>query len=199
MTSFTAFIDLNDRMSRPSGFSRAGKSGAIFDEGKLEWVNEHYIRQYPPDALLDLARPFLEADGYGVESIDRTWLAAAIASVQGDMKKLSDAGKVIGIFFDDRFEISDEARRVLESGKARDVLTALRLGIMLDDDGEGMYSRVSRSVRERTGLKGKDLFMPVRAAVTGRTKGPELDKIFSILGRDSLLKRAEKAYKSMSR
>ncbi len=200
-SSFAEAKEILSKDEMVSGFSldRAGKSGAIFDEGKLEWVNEHYIRQYPPDALLDLARPFLEADGYGVESIDRPWLVAALASVQGDMKKLSDAGKVIEIFFDDRFEISDEARRVLESGRARDVLTALRLGIMLDDGGEGMYSRISRSVRERTGLKGKDLFMPVRAAITGRTKGPELDKIFSILGRDSLLKRAEKAYKSMSR
>lgn len=200
-SSFAEAKEILSKDEMVSGFSldRAGKSGAIFDEGKLEWVNEHYIRQYPPDALLDLARPFLEADGYGTESIDRTWLVAALASVQGDMKKLSDAGKVIEIFFDERFEISDEARRVLESGNARDVLTALRLGIMLDDGGEGMYSRISRSVRERTGLKGKDLFMPVRAAITGRTKGPELDKIFSILGRDSLLKRAEKAYKSMSR
>ena len=200
-SSFAEAKEILSKDEMVSGFSldRAGKSGAIFDEGKLEWVNEHYIRLYPPDALLDLARPFLEADGYGTESIDRPWLVAALASVQGDMKKLSDAGKVIEIFFDERFEISDEARRVLESGKARDVLTALRLGIMLDDGGEGMYSRISRSVRERTGLKGKDLFMPVRAAITGRTKGPELDKIFSILGRDSLLKRAEKAYKAMTR
>ena len=200
-SSFAEAKEILSKDEMVNGFSldRAGKSGAIFDEGKLEWVNEHYIRQYPPDALLDLARPFLEADGYGTDSIDRTWLVAALASVQGDMKKLSDAGKVIEIFFDERFEISDEARRVLESGKARDVLTALRLGIMLDDGGEGMYSRISRSVRERTGLKGKDLFMPVRAAITGRTKGPELDKIFSILGRDSLLKRAEKAYKAMTR
>jgi len=200
-SSFAEAKEILSKDEMVNGFSldRAGKSGAIFDEGKLEWVNEHYIRLYPPDALLDLARPFLEADGYGTESIDRPWLVAALASVQGDMKKLSDAGKVIEIFFDERFEISDEARRVLESGNARDVLTALRLGIMLDDGGEGMYSRISRSVRERTGLKGKDLFMPVRAAITGRTKGPELDKIFSILGRDSLLKRAEKAYKAMTR
>ena len=200
-SSFAEAKEILSKDEMVNGFSldRAGKSGAIFDEGKLEWVNEHYIRQYPPDALLDLARPFLEADGYGTDSMDRTWLVAALASVQGDMKKLSDAGKVIEIFFDERFEISDEARRVLESGNARDVLTALRLGIMLDNGGEGMYSRISRSVRERTGLKGKDLFMPVRAAITGRTKGPELDKIFSILGRDSLLKRAEKAYKAMTR
>jgi nondiscriminating glutamyl-tRNA synthetase len=196
-SSFAEAKEILSKDEMVSGFSidRAGKSGAIFDEGKLEWVNEHYIRHYSPEALLDLAKPFLEADGYGIESIENQWLVSALASVQGDMKKLSDAGKVIEIFFDERFELSDEARRVLESGRARDVVTALRLGIMLDDGGEGMYSRVSRSIRERTGLKGKDLFMPVRAAITGRTKGPELDKIFSILGRDSLLKRVEKAYR----
>jgi len=35
--------------------------------------------------------------------------------------------------------------------------------------------------------------MPIRAAVTGKLTGPELDKIFAILGRDSILKRIEKA------
>jgi glutamyl/glutaminyl-tRNA synthetase len=35
--------------------------------------------------------------------------------------------------------------------------------------------------------------MPVRAAITGKTWGPELDKLFAILGRGSLLKRVKQA------
>ncbi len=184
-----------DEMIGEFSLDRAGKSGAIFDEDKLEWVNEHYVRRYSPEALLDMAKPFLEADGYNLDSVNREWLIAVIGSVQGEIRELSDAGKAIELFFNDRFEISAEALQVLESGKAKDVLTALRGSLVTDGGGEGMYPRVSKSVRDRTGLKGKDLFMPVRAAVTGRTRGPELEKIFSLLGRESLLERVNAALK----
>jgi len=181
-------LSIND-MIKEFSLDRAGKSGAIFDEAKLEWVNEHYIRQYPPDELLKLSASFLEDEGYKLGKIDHRWLVSTVQSTQGEIKKLSDTGEAIEIFFDDRFDISNESRQVLESGKAKYVLTALRDSLLSDGGGDGMYSRVIKSVREQTGLKGKELFMPIRASVTGRTKGPELDKIFSLLSRDSLLKR----------
>jgi nondiscriminating glutamyl-tRNA synthetase len=40
-------------------------------------------------------------------------------------------------------------------------------------------------------VKGKKLFMPIRAAVTGKVRGPELDKVFAILSLESLRHRAE--------
>ncbi len=43
--------------------------------------------------------------------------------------------------------------------------------------------------KEKTGAKGKELFMPIRAALTGKVYGPELDKVFAILGEDAALKR----------
>lgn len=180
-----------DEMIDIFSLDRAGKSGAIFDEGKLEWVNEHYIRQYSPEGLLEMAKPFLEADGYGLANVSRDWLLSVIASVQGEIKKLSDTGEAVKIFFDECFDISAEAMEVLKSEKARAVLASLSEALNADGGGEGMYSRVSKSVRESTGLKGKDLFMPIRAATTGRTRGPELERVFALLGRDSILKRVE--------
>lgn len=103
----------------------------------------------------------------------------------------------ISIFFDDRFTLTGEALRVLESEKARHVVASLRDGLMAADAGAGFYAKVTRAVREKTGLRGKDLFMPIRSALTGRTRGPELDKIFSLLGKESLLKRVEKALKAI--
>ncbi len=46
-------------------------------------------------------------------------------------------------------------------------------------------------LRKKTNKKGKDLFMPIRAALTGKTTGPQLDKVFSILGKDVALKRLD--------
>lgn len=186
-----------DEMIRGFSLDRAGKSGAVFDDDKLEWVNEHYIRRLSPEELLRKAEPFLQADGYKTGAVDRRWLAAVIGSVQGELKKLSDTGAAISIFFDDRFTLTGEALRVLESEKARHVVASLRDGLMAADAGAGFYAKVTRAVREKTGLRGKDLFMPIRSALTGRTRGPELDKIFSLLGKESLLKRVEKALKAI--
>jgi nondiscriminating glutamyl-tRNA synthetase len=51
-----------------------------------------------------------------------------------------------------------------------------------------------KHVKEKTGAKGKELFMPVRAALTGVVHGPELDKVFTILGRDAALRRLKKLF-----
>ena len=58
---------------------------------------------------------------------------------------------------------------------------------------ENLYSDLMKTIRGKTGLKSKALFMPVRAAITGKISGPELEKIFSILGKESILKRLKNA------
>ncbi|MGA9109815.1 MAG: hypothetical protein WB290_05905, partial [Smithella sp.] len=54
---------------------------------------------------------------------------------------------------------------------------------------QNLYSAAMKHVKEKTGAKGKELFMPVRAALTGVVHGPELDKVFAILGKDAALRR----------
>ena len=44
-----------------------------------------------------------------------------------------------------------------------------------------------------TNTKGKDLFMPLRVAITGQTKGPELDKVVNIIGLEQVLIRFKEA------
>jgi len=55
------------------------------------------------------------------------------------------------------------------------------------------YNEVQKMVSEKTGRKGKDLFMPLRAVITGATQGPELVKIFPLVGKEQLLHKVEKA------
>ena len=50
-----------------------------------------------------------------------------------------------------------------------------------------------KRVQKDTGVKGKNLYMPVRAALTGNVHGPELSNIMIILGKNELLRRLEQA------
>jgi nondiscriminating glutamyl-tRNA synthetase len=57
------------------------------------------------------------------------------------------------------------------------------------DNLQELYPAAIKYVKEKTGAKGKELFMPIRAALTGKVHGPELDKVFAILGKDTTLNR----------
>ena len=48
-------------------------------------------------------------------------------------------------------------------------------------------------LERKTGRKGKDLYAPLRAAVTGKTKGPELAKTLPLLGKERIIKRLKMA------
>lgn len=50
-----------------------------------------------------------------------------------------------------------------------------------------------KAVQKETGYKGKQLFMPIRVAVSGQTHGPELPKAIELIGKETVLKRVQKA------
>jgi len=55
--------------------------------------------------------------------------------------------------------------------------------------GEHSWDEFVNKVKEATGRKGKDLFMPLRMALTARHDGPELKALFALLGREKAQKR----------
>ena len=203
------------------GFSleRTGKAGAVFDEDKLLWLNGLYIRRFEPAALVDRLTPFISEAGYDERSFGRERLAGIVAAVQDSLPTLADIGGLLEIFSDDRFRIDEEAAELLKSDDATQVLSALR-GLLNSEavpgaaadvvgtiQGKDISARVPavdaelpapfavliKRIGEQTGLRGKKLYLPIRAAVTGRLHGPELDRIFTLLSPTSLRQRVEQA------
>jgi nondiscriminating glutamyl-tRNA synthetase len=173
---------------------RAGKSGAIFDENKLRWLNAIYIRNDGIEKLTERIIPFIKRAGYDVEVFDHSLLRQIVEAVRDNLVTLSDIGNYLDIFFDEKFHISDEAADLLKDKTASVVIRALYDALNHHDiTDENLYDDLIKRVREKTGLKARDLFMPVRAAMTGRVSGPELRKIFSILGKKSILVRLKHA------
>jgi glutamyl-tRNA synthetase len=173
---------------------RAGKSGAIFDEGKLKWLNAIYIRNCDVDKLTEWLLPFIKEAGYDIDLMNRGWLHQVVEALRDNLVTLSDVGLYLDIFIDDKYLISDEARAILREDAAAAVVKVLRDELDQKKIPErDFYPNLINSVRRKTGLKAKYLFLPIRAAVTGRTSGPELEKVFAILGKESILRRLERA------
>ncbi|MFH1078800.1 MAG: glutamate--tRNA ligase [Pseudomonadota bacterium] len=189
-----------EEMIASFSLNRAGRSGAIFDEDKLKWLNGIYIRQGDLHNLTERLLPFIRAAGYhNVETLDRVWLERVVDAVRSDLTMLSDIGDHLAIFFDDRYALTDEAKLILREKQAIAVIRALQE--CLDDlpfSGDTFYQEMIASVERKTGARGKKLFMPIRAAVTGKTKGPELDRVFAILRPASLKHRVETALSGLS-
>jgi glutamyl-tRNA synthetase len=183
-----------EELVRSFSLERAGRSAAVFDEEKLRWINGIYIRKDDHHRLTERLIPFMEKAGYSLKDLGPHRVEDIAMAVRDNLVTLSDVGNYMNIFFDDRYEVNEEAGLLLKQEEARRVLAAFRDTLQAAPGiDEPAFRDVIRQVSEKTGLKGKKLFMPLRAAITGDTRGPELDRIFGVLKRTSLLKRTEKA------
>ncbi len=168
-----------------------GKSAAVFDFQKLKWMNGHYIRNHTTDMLTDLFIPYLSAEGYDPGSLDRNWLEKVVDLVKGNCETLAGITKPISMFLKDVPDPDDEADAVLKEEDSRKLITGARDIITEGLDEHGFAAELVRRLKEKTGLKGKKLFFPLRAMLTGSLQGPELDQALPLIGFEKCRKRIE--------
>ena len=171
--------------------ARVGRSGSVFDPDKLKWVNAHYLHHASGEQLLEWARGFLpEMAG----ALPAARIAALLGAVRGNLATLADLPGELALFLDGPLVLEPEAQAVLETSSARVLCGALatELESLAEWSGERFKSAI-QSVGRTLGLKGRELFQPPRAALTGRTHGPELPVVAELLGRDRCLARLRAA------
>ncbi len=175
------------------------KSPAIFDTEKLRWMNGEYIRAMDREALLVRLRPFVEKAGYNVDKNGKEWFLRVLDSVHESLHLLSDIGPALEIYYPETYQIDEEASAMLSSPEAQKVVEAFREE--LEDQAEASVESlvaIQSGVKAKTGTKGKDLFMPLRACITGKLKGPELKLVFPLIGKEEALRRVGMAQKISS-
>ncbi len=100
---------------------RASKSGAVFDEDKLLWLNALYIRNTETRDLFLKLKPFIESAGYDISGVDESWLIEIIDLLKTDLVSLSDIGNHLDIFFDDKYKLTNEAKEILKNDENANV------------------------------------------------------------------------------
>jgi nondiscriminating glutamyl-tRNA synthetase len=172
-----------------------GKSAAIFDEDKLNWLNSIYIKKYPPEKLSALLMPFIRATGYkGDHDSAYPPLPSIIASVQGNLRTLAEIKDYLPIFNNEKYELSLAAQTLLGGEEAQRIVKYFYETLNSTECPEdNFYEWAIKKVQISTSLKGRALFLPIRCALTGRIQGPELDKLVAVLGKSSVIKRLEKS------
>jgi nondiscriminating glutamyl-tRNA synthetase len=172
---------------------RVSKSPAIFDMPRLNWFNSHYIRHLPLDLITDRALPYLQE--YDLSQYNREQLAQIIAVMREGLTMLSEITDAVHFFFTKNIQIPqdvNESLMIKESSKQ--VLSAVLAHLPDFPWGESKGCKdVIDNIGKDLGLKGKDLYWPVRAALQGKTSGPDLGATLAILGKDRVKSRIEGA------
>lgn len=173
---------------------RLSKSPAVFDTQKLSWMNNEYLKKADLSRVVDLCLPHLQEAGRVAQELDaegRAWVTDLVALHQDKLRSASEIVPMTELFFRDTVEDEEEAVTVLAEEQVPTVLQAFLTlieaeGSTFDVDGiKGMI----KAVQKETGFKGKQLFMPVRAALTGQTHGPDLNQSLALLGKEKVAER----------
>ncbi len=169
--------------------SRIGKSAAVFDFQKLKWMNGIYIRNYDLKKLTNLLIPYLK-EKYDLSNYTDEWLIKFTEVIRGNLEVLSDINKWTKIFFEDLIEYDEDALNLLKKSEISVIIESLKSELenieKLDDES---YVKIFKKIMKDTKIKGKNLFMPVRALITGKTTGPDLQQALILIGKDKILKR----------
>lgn len=175
---------------------RVSKNPAIFDIDKLNYINSQHIKLKSLDELTQMCIPYFVEAGYIKEDEAQSkfeWLKKIVKSVYEGLDYLSQIKDRVDIFFNNEVKIEeDEAKEVLKWEHVKDLINVFENKItQLNDLSPEAIKLLFKEIQKETGYKGKNLFMPIRVVLTGKTHGPELVEIIEIVGKENILKRLE--------
>jgi nondiscriminating glutamyl-tRNA synthetase len=184
-----------EELKREFSLERVTPSPAVFDMEKLYWLNRHYIKQSPPERIEKLATPYFVAAAMippnpciGIAH----WFGKVVALLVPSVNKLDELAERAALIFHydaaSALQSPDNAE-FIRTPKSAEVLAAFAQRVQADDAPltPERFKAVMNEVKTETGAKGKDLFHPVRIALTGSHSGPEFDKLIPILEEGSQL------------
>jgi nondiscriminating glutamyl-tRNA synthetase len=181
-----------DEMVSAFSIDRINKSAAVYDPKKLTWMNGLYNRDLSLDDWVAAASPFVPdsiKQRYGAED-----QREILALLQEKVETLDRIPPKTDIFLDE-FSYEEEAREILGQESSREVLEALRreLESLADDWTPENIKAAFKKAGKAAGRKGKELFFPIRAAVTGTLHGPDLSRVTAVKGKATVLQLIERA------
>ena len=179
------------------------RKAAIFDMQKLLWLNGHYLRSRPADALAPLVRERLVAAGRVPEAALRTDQARfleVIDELKARAKTVEDIAAHAPAYFDGALAYDDASVKKHWKGDSHaaarlEQLRAAWSGLERWD--EERLERALRELADSQGVKAGMLIHPLRVALIGSGDGPGIFDIVRLLGRDRVLARMDRAIEAM--
>ena len=148
-------------------FSKMGRSPARYDTADLDRLNAQALH------AMDYATAQPRLAALGSDMGETVW-----NTLRPNLQKFSDVVELERI-------ISGPVTPVIEDPG----FAAAALEVLPETLGADAWSVWTNAVKERTGAKGKALFMPLRHILTGQTHGPDMASLVPLIGRERIVKR----------
>ena len=153
-----------DEMARAFDPQHLGRAPARFDEQQLNvWQKEAAHRLSPDEALRWLGAVI-------PAGLDEPAVSAFLTAVLPNVVLPEDARPWVDVVFGGPLTLAPQESEVIQKAGPELFAAAARAAAASGND----WQAITGAVRAATGKKGAELFMPLRAALTGRAHGPEL-------------------------
>ncbi len=180
---------------------RVTASPAVFDWEKLHWLNRHYLKAADPERVAELAWSHFAGAGL-LPPHDGKWqvttaaveawfgkLLALFLPAVNQLDELPVKAALVFRFSPTAARASEENAAILATETSQKVLATFsaRVAAHAGPVAPEQFRTWMNEIRAETGASGKDLFHPVRIALTGAHSGPEFDKFIPVVEEGSRL------------
>jgi glutamyl-tRNA synthetase len=183
-----------EELMRHFSLERVGKTAAIFNKEKLEWMNGVYLRKLSLAEFTHRAMPFL--DKALPESVkrplDESYVSQVLALIQERVKTLAEVPELADFFFLDEllYDTGLLLKGKLDAKSGTKAITAASQKLEQSATWDATTLEcMMRSLATELNMPTSQLFGLLRIAVTGRTAAPPLFQTMAILGKEKCLKR----------
>ena len=169
-----------------------GKSAGIFNPDKLIWLNQHYLKNTPPEELAVLLQPYLAQKGYAIG--DPARLPQIVALYRERSRTLAEMAETLAYYFVADVQYDAAAARKFFTPAAAALLQALRPELeALEQFTVETLDHIMRDFCAARDLKFGTLAQPLRLALTGGAASPGLFEVMALLGKTVVISRIERA------
>ena len=171
------------------------RANARFDLEKLKWMNYEHLRGLPMADYRE--RAVVAGVDFGGASED--YIAAALSTCRDKVKLVEDLSTFCSFYFTDEFDYDETMAAKAFAPDNKEPFARLReVFAGVEDFTPEPLEAALKSLAEELEVKVRVLVMPARCACTGVKVGPSLYDLMTVLGRDKVLARFDKALAAMS-
>ncbi len=169
-----------DELIRQFRLDRVNKSPAVFDTHKLNFINRHYLKTSP--AAGELVSRELQRSDWMPQAEGDSWMAMVMDTVVPTVDKVSEIPDRLTQMLEFSLEDSSDIQDTLGDSGAIEMLRQFLAELDSRDQlTTAQFREIAGKLKESSKRKGKQLFHPVRAALTMKSSGPELDKLIPLI------------------
>jgi len=173
-----------DQLKQNFNLKKVSKAAAIFDYQKLKWMNREHLRMLPDSQLVEFLLPFLHQAGFTIASTPEAnrWIARAARTLGNYNYLMTEIARDFHQFC--QADITDDLIQNLRNSENDLKVISFfynEIRSMTSPIEFSTVSEITKKIQDNFGIKGRELYHPLRLALTGKESGIELKDFIPLI------------------